>query len=61
MKVHEILGTQSQQIHITLEPENEAEKALIQILHQSEAVCESSVEEPKDGLLITVTVKKRGY
>lgn len=61
MKVHEILGTNSQQVHICLEPENEAEIALIQVLHGAEATCESKVEEPKNGLLITVTINKRGY
>ena len=61
MKVSEIMGTNSQQVHITLEPENEAEIALIQVLHGSEAQCESSVEEPKNGLLITCTIKRRSY
>lgn len=58
MKVTEVMGTQSQQVHITLEPENPAEIALIQILHGAEATLESSVEEPKNGLLITATIKK---
>ena len=57
MKVHEILGTENQ-LNIALEPENPAEVAIIKLLHGCEAKCESSVEQPKDGLMITVTVKK---
>jgi hypothetical protein len=63
LKVAEITGTDQQQVHIVLLPENEVEKALIQILDQAEArLCAGADIEGSPetkGLLIAAEIKSR--
>lgn len=63
MKVVELLGTDQQQIHITLAPENDAEVALVQILDQASAQLSAGAElkdaDGKGGLLITAEIRNR--
>lgn len=58
MKVHELLATNSE-VCVSLEPETPAEVALVNLMTGCDAKCETGVEEPKNGLLITVKVKTR--
>jgi hypothetical protein len=60
MKITEVLGTGTQ-VMISIEPEHPAEVALIKLLQGASAMCETNVEQPKDGLIITVTVKAGRY
>ena len=58
VKVSELQGTDQQEIHITLVPENQAEKALVQILDQAQA--QFSVDDLAEaGLIITAKIKSR--
>jgi len=58
MKVSEVTATENQ-VFILLEPEHPSEIALIKLMNQCPAKCDSNVDQPKDGLIITVDVKSK--
>jgi hypothetical protein len=57
MKVTEFTATDNNVV-IAIEPEHPAETALFKLLAGCDAKFETGVENPKDGALITATVKK---
>ena len=58
MKISEVTATENQ-VFISLEPEHPAEIALIKLMNQCPAKCDSNVDQPKDSLIITVDVKSK--
>jgi len=57
MKVIEYKATATE-VQMSLEPEHPAEVALFKLLEGCDAKFETGVEQPKDGAILTATVKK---